>query len=231
LIADAKTGQVMAEKKADDKQYVASLTKLLTALVAYQKTDLNRSVVVTADDVFSVSPVLDLTPGDEVTLLDLFNAMIVGSCNDAALALANHTADAAGQSFVTLMNDMAKQLGMNDSHFSNPLGFDSPGNYSTARDLLKLVLETQNFSAFTQLGKKTEYKFQSSLGNNYTAIATDKLVGKYPEIYAIKTGYTAGAGQAMITKIIKGDSSFFIIILGSKDREADTLKIVDELKN
>ncbi len=229
LVADAVSGQIIASKNSTKKAYIASLTKLLTALVAYQKADLNAEVTLTDKDIFKVKPVLGLKAGDNVKLLDIFNAMLVGSSNDAALALANHVENLTDQNFIGLMNEQAKILEMDSSHFSNPLGFDSPANYSTAEDLLKLVLATQKFSSFTELGKRTGYNFTGSLNYPYHAPATDKLVTKYPEISAIKTGFTQGAGQAMITKATKDDHSIIIIILSSKDRGGDTLKLEKQI--
>lgn len=220
LVADAGTGSVITQKNADKKEYVASLTKLLTGLVAYEGVDINATAILTSADQFNVSPVLGLRSGDSIKLLDLFNAMLVGSNNDAALALANHVESITGQNFVDAMNLQAQNLGMVDSHFSNPLGFDSPGNYSTAQDLLKLVLATQKFSAFTSLGQKTGYQFTDDNGRTFKTKATDKLIADHPEIQAIKTGYTQGAGQAMITKDAQDGHSVYIIVLDSQDRAA-----------
>ncbi len=229
LIADQDTGVIISEKNSEKKEYVASLTKLLTALITYKQTDINSKITVSQKDLFNVSPVLKLKLGDSIKLLDLFGAMIVGSSNDAALALANHTEEISDKNFVEMMNNLALSLGMNNSHFSNPLGFDSPNNYSTAKDLLKLVMETQKFSVFTELGKKTQYEFFSDSNERYVTKATDKLIGKDPEISAIKTGYTKGAGQAMVTKATKNGHNIIIIVLNSSDREGDTLKLKSQI--
>jgi len=229
LVADFASDSVIAEKNSDQKEYVASLTKLMTGLVAYENSDINSLVTTTSNDIFSISPVLGLRVGDSIKLLDLFNAMLVGSNNDAALALSNHVENLSGKNFVDSMNSLAGDLGMTSSHFSNPLGFDSPGNYSTAGDLLKLVLATQKFSAFTQLGKKTEYDFVSTAGNQYRTKATDKLIAGHGEIEAVKTGYTQGAGQAMITKATQDGHTIIIIVLDSQDREGDTLNLEKQI--
>ncbi len=229
LVADVASGSVITEKNSHDQQLVASLTKLMTALLAYQNVDLNSTVTLTPNDVFSINPVLGLRSGDKVKLLDLFNAMLVGSNNDAALALANHVESLSGQNFIKMMNDEALTLGMDNSHFSNPLGFDSPGNYSTADDILKLVSATQKFSAFTSLSKLTGYSFTGELGRLYKSKATDTLVADHDDIQAIKTGFTQGAGQAMITKATQDGHAVYIIVLDSRDREADTLELKNQI--
>jgi len=225
LVADSLTGTILSGKNVANKEYIASLTKLLTGLVSYEKADINAYATITPKDILSVNPALHLQIGDRIKLLDLFNAMMVGSNNDAALALANHVEDITGKNFIDLMNDKAGELSMNSSHFSNPMGFDSPGNYSNAEDLLKLVFATQKYAVFTQLGKKNSYSFTGNSGVIYKTLATDKLVDKYEGIEAVKTGFTQGAGQAMITKTTKDGHSVFIIVLDSKNREGDTLEL------
>lgn len=231
LAADAATGNVIVEKNGGQKEYIASLTKLLTGLASYNSVDINATATLTPADEFNVSPVLYLRAGDSVKLLDLFNAMLVGSENDAALALSNHVAAITGQNFVDMMNSEAHSLGMSNSNFSNPLGFDSPQNYSTADDLLKLVLATQKLSVFTWLGRQTAYEFTGSLGKVYKAKATDTLIASHPEIQAVKTGYTQGAGQAMVTKATENGHGIYIIVLDSQDRETDTLTLENQIFN
>ena len=228
LVADMATKTILAEKNSDQKEAIASLTKLLTALVTYENVDINTTVPITTQDVFSVSPILGLRPGDNVAMLDVFNAMLVGSCNDAARTLANHVQDITGKDFVGLMNQKAQELGMDESHFSNPLGFDSPDNYSTAHDLFTLVQTVEQLSVFTSLGKKTGYTFSGDFGS-YHAVSTNKLVGKFPEIEAVKTGSTAQAGQAMISKASENGHTVVIIVLNSRDRDADTTNLESQV--
>lgn len=225
LVFDLATGQNLLEKNSAKKLNIASLTKLLTALVAYEKTDLNKSFVISQEDVLNVNPTLGLQPGDSVKALDIFNAMLIGSTNDAALALADFTNRETVENFVLLMNSKAESLGMLNSNFSNPMGFDSQYNYSTAEDLKKLIVETEKLAAFTGLGRRTGYEFTSDNGKTYSVEATNKLLREHPEIEAIKTGSTPIAGEAMATKFKLDGNDIVIILLGSKDREGDTLKL------
>jgi serine-type D-Ala-D-Ala carboxypeptidase (penicillin-binding protein 5/6) len=229
MVYDVESGTVLAEKNSTARYSIASLTKLLTALVAYKQSDLNQEYVVSSDDYVKYNPVLKLKPQDKIKGWDLFNAMLVGSANDAALALSHFTSKITGENFVDLMNRQAQSIGMEDSHFSNPLGFDSKYNYSTAADLKKLVDITQNFAAFTNLSKKTSYSFTSQLGNSYNIAATNKLVGSNKEIEAIKTGFTEDSKGAIITKITRDNHAVVFIILASQDREGDTLELRREI--
>ena len=139
LAYDAQTAEILAEKNSQLQLPIASLTKLLTAWVVYQHGNLNDIVETKTAAGIDVKPVLNLQVDDKVKVLDLFNAMLVGSCNDAAEILADYTALKTSQNFVELMNQAARDLGMSDSRFSNPLGFDYKANYSTAADLQKFT--------------------------------------------------------------------------------------------
>ena len=229
LVFDLDTGTEFFQKESRKQLGIASLTKLMTALVAYKNSDLNQSFTITGRDIYKVNPVLGLEAGDQVKALDVFNAMLVGSDNDAALALANFVATSTDENFIELMNRQAKSLGLNNSHFSNALGFDSQYNYSTAEDLKILIQETQKLAAFTNLGRRTSYDFVGSLGKTYSAEATNKLLSQYPDLYAVKTGYTQYALGAMAVKLKIGDHFIVILVLGSEDREGDVLKLRDKI--
>ncbi len=224
LVFDLASGSNLLEKNTTQKLGIASITKLLTALVVYNNSNLNRSFQVKAKSAIKVKPVLGLIPGDEVKALDVFNAMLIGSNNDAALALA-HFAGGTNESFVALMNQQAKEIGMTNSNFANPLGFDSDENYSTAADLKLLITKTEGLAAFSNLGRRTSYDFVGKQNWTYRAIATNKLLARHPDINAIKTGHTEYSGGAMATKIEKNGHEIVILVLGSANREQDTLKL------
>lgn len=225
LVFDLDSGQELLSKNPAQKLAIASLTKLMTALAAYNNSSLNKTFTITSKDILNVRPDLGFEIGDEVKALDIFNAMLVGSCNDAAKALADFTTQSSGSNFVDLMNGQAAVLGMVNSSFSNPMGFDNSSNYSTAEDLKLLIANTQHLSVFTGLGRLTSYKFSGSLGKTYSAAATNLLIKNHPDIQAIKTGYTNEANGAMATKVTLGGHQIIILVLDSQNREGDTLKL------
>ncbi len=231
LAFDLDSGREYIKENENGKLSIASLTKLLTALVAYKTADLNANFTISAKSNIDTKPVLGLVAGDSVKAVDVLNSMIVGSCNDAALALAQYVSDSENKSFITLMNDTAKEIGMNNSNFSNPMGFDSRNNYSTAEDLKILITETEKLAIFNNLGRRTSYSFSGSNQKTYTAYATNKLIKNHPDIQAIKTGFTESAGGAMATKITLGSRDIAILVLNSQNREGDTLKIKQQLEN
>jgi D-alanyl-D-alanine carboxypeptidase len=197
----------------------------MTGLAAYQNSNLNQFFTITPRDVLNVSPFLGLKIGDSVKVLDIFNAMLVGSCNDAAKTLADYVAKTTGLNFVDLMNNQAKILKMGDTRFSNPMGFDSRNNFSTAEDLKKLILAVQKFSVFNDLGRRTGYEFVSGSQVSYKTLTTNKLILTHPDIAAIKTGYTNEAHGSMAAKFDYAQHQIVTLVLDSQNREADTLKL------
>jgi serine-type D-Ala-D-Ala carboxypeptidase (penicillin-binding protein 5/6) len=226
LIYDFASGAKLGGRNEHYPLPIASLTKLMTAYVAYQYTTLSQeTVTVKSGDPLNVSPVLGLQVGDKAAAIDLFNSMLVGSANDAAQILGNYVGRKTGTPFVELMNQSAQEIGMNESHFSNPMGFDSETNYSTASDLELLVNAVKQFQAFSLVGRETSYQFTAEDGKKFYVKATNKLLPGDPEISAIKTGYTDEAQGEMITEINHVGHKFIIIVLGSPNREQDTLKL------
>jgi D-alanyl-D-alanine carboxypeptidase len=229
LVYDAATGSILAEEQPTLQLPIASITKLMTAYLTYRLVGLEKEITISSKDTNSTSPALGLIPGDTVQIEDVFSAMLIGSDNDAALTLSNAVEAITHQKFIDLMNNEAGRLGMTQTHFSNPLGFDSGYNFSSASDLKKLIDETQKLPSFTTLSRKTAYNFTSSSGKSYHTTATNKLLVKDPEIYAIKTGYTEAAGGAMAIKAIHEDRAIIIVVLGSSSRENDVLLLKKQI--
>lgn len=226
---DVITGDILAVKAPSTPVSIASLTKLMTGYLALKHGLLDEVITLTEQNPVTVSPALGLKAGDRIKGVDLFNAMIVGSANDAAQALGEILEQKNRTPIAEQMTAEANSLGMNNTRFANALGFDSDKNYSTAADLKLLVQAVEGMKPFTDLKNKTGYGFVSESGQSYYIKATNRLVGKKLGIEAIKTGYTDEAKGAMATSFLLGDRRIAIIVLNSKQREADTLKIKEQL--
>ena len=210
-----------------EKLPIASLTKLMTAVVASENPNFEKPIQITAQDQVNVSPSLHLQTGDTVMPIDLVKSMLVGSANDAAQTLANHFPNEAA--FLAAMNAKAQSLGMTDTNFTTPIGFDTPGNYSTATDLQILVnYEGSNFD-YASLGRDSSYSFTSLAGNVYKIKTSNDLIPSHPDLISIKTGQTTDALGNMIVRAFGSEiqPSVIAIVLGSEDREKDTLSLVD----
>ena len=145
-MVELKSGRVLLEKNATRRLPPASLTKIMTALVALESAPLQEVVKIDRRALVHRSS-LKLQAGEEFLLRDLVTAMLVTSANDACEAVAWHIGGGADK-FVTLMNERARTLGLMNTHFANACGFDAPGHYSTAADLAKLTQHALNIRLF-----------------------------------------------------------------------------------
>ncbi len=225
LVEDYNSGQVLAGEQIDNSLPIASLTKLMTVWTALEHTQLEEIIEVSPSDQINVSPSLGLIAGDKVMVKDLIQSILVGSANDAANVLGGYVSRKLDLPFSELMNQEAVQLGMKNSRFSNPMGFDSAVNYSSARDLALLVRKLDEQGLFEDSSKATNYHFESTLGNTYSVQATNKLTSLYSDLQAVKTGYTNLALGAMINFLDTGGGKKLLIVIGSPDREGDTLQL------
>lgn len=223
LVYDMKTNQVIASRLPNTVGSIASLTKLMTGYLVDKYGSPSDIITITAKDELNISPVLKLQRGDKIKVADLFSAMMVGSANDAALTLGLYIETKLGKPIAEIMNNEAKTLGMKDTHYSTPVGFDSDTNYSTATDLALLVRKTTQNPSFISIDRLRGYSFISETGKSYSVSATNKLLAQDSEIHAIKTGFTDDAGGAMIISVQNPTNEFVIILLNSQNREQDTL--------
>lgn len=226
LVYDLASKTALVSQNTQKRLPIASLTKLMTAIVALEDAGFNKPIVITPEDKLQTLPLLGLKVGDEVLPMDLVKAMLVGSANDAAWALANHLP--SRDIFIAKMNAKANALGLRNTSYANPIGFDEENNFSTAEDLRKLLNYALNKLPYEIIWKSTNFSFISILGTSYSIKNSNDLVFKYPNIKSIKTGLTVGALQNMISEVhdYRGNE-IITIILGAQDRNAETLKAVD----
>ncbi len=143
---EVSSGEAGCAKDAEDRRPIASTTKLMTALLALERLKLGAKLQTSSYRPSAGESVIGLLPGERLTVRDLLHGLLVFSGNDAAMALASGVAGSEG-AFVRLMNRRARQLGLTETHYENPIGLDAPGNYSSAHDLVRLatVLRTNPF--------------------------------------------------------------------------------------
>lgn len=227
LIYDPESNADLYTENVNAQLPIASLTKLMTALVAMQSPNFDRPIKLTKADQLNIAPYLHLTAGDIVRPADLVKAMLVGSANDAALTLANHFPNSTD--FIAAMNQKAQELGMVHTHYTTPIGFDTPGNYSTAADLKILVNYALVNFPYPEIWQNKNYYFVSMTGKEYFILNSNSLVYQHPEIFSIKTGNTVEALGSMIVlaKDAPSGRTVITLVLDSDQREADTLTAVN----
>ena len=216
--------RVYYNKNIEAQRPIASLTKLMTAIVVLENYDLNQIVKIPLNAVKRESSAGNLRPSETMAVRSLLSVMLIDSSNDAAFALAEQRQD-----FISLMNKKAKELGLNNTHFSNPDGLDEPGNYSSALDIAKIFsyLINEHPEAFEILKTKNMVVYSSNGKIEHRLINTNELLDKADGVVAGKTGYTDKAGGSLAL-LVKG--GIITVVLGSPDRFGESEKLIQWLK-
>ena len=225
LLIDRSSGKVIYEQNADERLYPASLTKIMTCLVALEKGNLSDIVEVHESafyDISDDSSQAGLMVGERMTLENLLYCMMIVSGNEACNVIAEHIAGSV-QAFVRMMNERAYELGCRDTHFSNPHGLHDDNHYTTARDLAiitEAALKSQNFCQIVEL---YEYTLpETNLSPERKLKTTNMLIYKsssnplyYSRAHGIKTGYTSRAGRCIISEGISGEMDLLAVVMGA----------------
>lgn len=197
ILIDGETGRVLYEKQAEEKSLIASTTKIMTALVICEQTNVLDRVKIPKEAVGIEGSSMYLKEGEVLTVQELLYGLMLQSGNDAAVALAIYCGGTV-EGFTELMNDKAHRLGMTQSHFANPNGLDSPGNYSTARDMALLTAYAMQNPIFAQtVSTKTITIGERCLRNH------NKLLWQLEGANGVKTGYTKAAGRILISSVTR----------------------------
>jgi len=224
---DQPKTSILYQKNTDQQLSIASLTKIMTAIVALENLNPDENIKISQQSVSADGNNGGLLIGEELTVRDLLFIMLIESSNDAAMALANDNRFVPYESFVKMMNDKALALNMINSHFDDPSGL-SDKNYSTAQDMISMIKYAMNSSLLLEImeTKKTTIK-SIDAKTVHNLVSTNKLLGKIPVILGGKTGYTDEAGGCMLT-FSNIDSSYLVaVVLGSQNREDDTEKLIN----
>ncbi len=232
LIYDTRNEKVIFSKEPGRVLPVASLTKLLTAVISLDFLDPQEVITITGDSYNVDGEGADFRLEERFYFKDLLGAMLVKSSNDAALAIAKTLEQKTGENFVGLMNRRARQIGMAESRFIDPAGLSDDG-FSTARDLLRLARYSENYPEIWRLFGLRSLDINSvdgKLAHHFES--TNKLWPLLPNLKGGKTGYTDGALGCMILAeyLPEQDSSLIIIVLGSTDRFGEVKKLSDWAK-
>jgi len=227
ILVEPQTQDIVYARRENVRRPIASTTKLMTALLTLERARLT--------DVFTAAPysaspaesLMGLRPGERLTVADLLRGLLVVSANDAASTLA---IDVAGsrRRFVALMNQRARQLGLRDTHYANPVGLDEPGNYSSAADLVKLTLVLRQRAFFRQTTNLGTVTLHSGSRVRHLVNRND-LVRSVPYVNGVKTGHTNNAGYILVGSATRNGVTLVSAVLGDPSeaaRDADTLRLL-----
>ncbi|MCW5590155.1 MAG: D-alanyl-D-alanine carboxypeptidase [Legionellales bacterium] len=230
ILIDANSGKVLAEKNADDRMEPASLTKLVTLYVtssalAEKRINLTDKVIVSKDAWATGGSRMFLKVGQEVTVQDLINGIVIDSGNDACMALAEYVGGSTN-SFVDLMNQAAKQLGMTNSHFVDPTGLPDPNHYTTPRDLA--ILTRTLIKSFPQYYHWYDQKWFTF--NGIRQPNRNRLLWWDNTVDGLKTGHTEGAGFCLIASAERHGMRLISIVMGApsdNSRATDSQRLLN----
>lgn len=217
LLYNMNDNEVIYEKNSNEKVEIASLTKIMTAIVAIEKSDdLNKQVVIDNRTLKGIEDYAQagFKVGDKVSIMDLLYGVLLPSGADAVNAIAINAFGGKAK-FVSLMNEEAKKIGLKDTEFDNPIGMDSKNNYSTASDLGKLLSYALKNDTFKKVYTTKRYKIASL---NLTLKSTLLTYGKtmnVDNIKGAKSGFTDGAGLCLASIANYSDVNYMLVVLGA----------------
>ncbi len=220
-VMHVETGTMVFEKNADTPMLIASTTKIMTALVVLEHCGLAEPVEILPDYTAVEGSSMYLHPGETYTVEELLYGMMLASGNDAATALACHTAGSI-EAFAQLMNDKAAELGLENTAFRNPHGLDADGHHSTAHDLAVLACYAMQNEQFRTIVSTNSITIGTQTYTNH-----NRLLRTYPGALGVKTGYTEAAGRILVSCAQRDNTQFVCVTISDPNDWDDHTRLLD----
>lgn len=220
LVANMATGRILYARNEHERRSPASLTKIVTAIVAMERGKPDQMIEIKKQDL-AVYSMIGMQLYDQVSLRDMIDILLIPSDNAAAMAIAR-TLGGDVKTFVGWMNDKVAEWGLQDTHFTNPHGFDEENNYTSAYDMALIALHAMQYPWFADAVGRAEKDVA-----NWRLRSTNKMLTLYPGTVGIKTGTEEKAGECLITLVRRPEGEYLVVVLGSKDRYTDSIKLLD----
>lgn len=226
-VIDVASGRLIYSKEGDKQMRIASLTKVMTAIVAIEYGNIADQVTIGAQAAGKEGSSIYLRANQQMSLLHLLYGLMLRSGNDAAVAIAEHVGG-SNEGFAYLMNDKAALIGMDNTHFMNPSGLDQEGHYSTANDMAKLTAYALRNPVFQEIVKtKVKRVPNPDEGWDYVWANKNKMLSIYTGGDGVKTGYTKQAGRCLISSATRGGQQFAVVTLNDGDDWTDHGRALD----
>lgn len=219
FLIDQTSQTVLLQKSADQSVFPASTTKMMTALVVLENFSLDQTITVTQS--YPIGQNVGFKPGETLTVEQLLYALLVQSGNDAAEILAENL-PSGRQAFIDAMNTKAAELNLVHTRFTNPTGIDESGHYSSAADLARLASTALKNPEFARI-----VATENTIVTTHILTNVNQLLGKIPGVLGVKTGFTDGAGQSLVTLVSRDNHPVIMVVLGSLDRFGDSEKLIN----
>ncbi len=230
IVIDAVSGEVLYGKNQDKKSYPASITKILTALVAIELCSdgegIDKIIEVTPSAVGVEGSSIYLAANEKISVRDLLYGLMLRSGNDAAVALAEGLGGSTEQ-FVEVMNAKAKEIGASSSNFMNPSGLHDENHFVTASDMAMIAKEAMKHEEFRKIAKEKTWKAQRGEGLNNIFINKNKVVYQYEGATGIKIGFTKSAGRTLVASAKRGNVEVICVVLQAPNWFRDTYALMD----
>jgi serine-type D-Ala-D-Ala carboxypeptidase (penicillin-binding protein 5/6) len=214
-LVDLDSGQVLHRRNGRARRPVASLTKIMTALLVLEATDPGDRVVASATAAAQEGAELELRRGEVQPVRQLLYALMLQSANDAAVALAEHVGGSVS-GFVQDMNRRVRRLGLDRTRFASPNGLNDAG-YSTALDLARITIEAYELPAFAEVAATRSRRIRAPRGEPRHIQSRNALLWLYPGAMGVKTGFTAAAGFCIVAAAERDGLRLVSVVLGSPD--------------
>lgn len=226
-LIDVESGRLLYSSHGDEPMRIASLTKIMTAIVAIEHGRLTDMVKVSKRAVGKEGSSIYLKLGEKMSLSNLLYGLMLRSGNDAATAIAEHVGGSE-EGFVYLMNEKAAQIGLTNSHFMNPHGLDQEGHYSTANDLAKLTAYALKNEVFAEI-VRTKVKSAPNPHEkwDYRWRNKNKMLSMYDGADGVKTGYTKKALRCLVSSATRNGQRLAAVTINDSDDWADHMKLLD----
>ena len=211
VVMDVVSGRILWQRRPDERSLIASTTKIMTALVVCEQCNVLDRMRIPKEAVGVEGSSMYLREGEVLTIQELLYGLMLSSGNDAAVALAIYCGGTV-EGFAELMNDRARSLGLTGTHFENPNGLDSPGHYSTARDLAVLAAHAMENPIFAQTVSTRNVRIGDRFLHNH-----NKLLWRIQGADGVKTGYTKAAGRILVSSASREGRRVIAVTLNDPD--------------
>lgn len=227
VLIDAFTGRVILDKAASIRHYPASITKIMTLIIALERGNPNDIVTVGEKVPGTEGSSIYLEAGQRITLKDLLYGMMLQSGNDATMAVAEHLSGNM-ENFVKLMNEKAAALGCKNTRFANPNGLPNEQHYSTAIDMARITAFGYRFQMFEKIVSTQQYIIFNNVRNEYQELYNEnKMLWRYDGCDGVKTGYTDSAGHTLVVGAKRNGIQLIAVVMDADEKWTDTAKMLD----
>jgi len=226
IVFNMEKNRVLYEKEVDRILPIASLTKLMTALIVLENIELDEITIISEEAVKAYGETGELVVKEKISIRNLLHALLMESSNDAAVALSEAVEQKTDRLFTSLMNEKVDQMKLTSTRFSDSSGFNST-NISTVREIIEIVKHSFNQEIIWQILKTTEidlYSDDDKIKHHW--VNTDELLNQLPNVIGGKTGYTTEAQGCLILVVEISSEKIISVILGAQERFLETEKLI-----